>query len=93
MLADTSMTGSKSRSWFLITVGTVSLGTVAFFDSTNHPDGDGVIIVVERHRGWDSGVLVCRQRNSEWQGVHLNGQVMRAGTDFGFSRLQKDGTF
>jgi hypothetical protein len=66
---------------------------VAYFDSTNHPDGDGVIIVVERHRGWDAGVLFCRQRNSEWQGVHLNGQVMRAGPDFGFSRLQKDGIF
>lgn len=66
---------------------------VVYFDSRSHPDGDGVIIVVERHRDWDAGLLFCRQRNSEWQGVHLNGQIMSAGPDFGFRRLRKDGAF
>jgi hypothetical protein len=66
---------------------------VVYFDSERHPDGNGIIIVVERHRDWDAGLLFCQQRNSEWQGIHLNGQIMRAGPDFGFRRLKEDGFF
>jgi len=66
---------------------------VLHFDSRSHPDGVGVLLVLERHRDWDAGVLICKQRNSEWQGVHLNGQIMSAGPDFGFRRLRKDGVF
>jgi hypothetical protein len=66
---------------------------VRYFDSKSHPDGVGVLFVLERHRDWDAGVLIYRQRNSEWQGVHLNGQIMSAGPDFGFRRLHKVGIF
>lgn len=66
---------------------------VVYFDSKRDPDGDGVIIVVERRRGRDAGILICRQRNSQWQGPHLEGQILRAGPDFGLRRLRKDGVF
>ncbi len=66
---------------------------IGFFDSKSHPDGEGVLFVVERHRDWKAGVLVCRQRKSEWQGAHLSGQVTSAGPDFGFRRLKQDGHF
>ena len=66
---------------------------VLHFDSKSHPDGVGVLFVLERHRDWDAGVLICQQRNSEWQGVHRNGQIMSAGPDFGFRRLRKDECF
>ena len=66
---------------------------IRYIDSTSHPDGKGVIVVVERIRGWEAGVFFCQQRNDEWQGVHLNGQVMRGGPDFGYRRLAYDGFF
>ncbi|MCD8535622.1 MAG: hypothetical protein LR011_12905 [Verrucomicrobia bacterium] len=66
---------------------------VLYFQSRKHPDGEGIIIVVERHRGWDAGILICVHRSPEWQGPHLNGQIMSAGPDFGFRRMEKNGHF
>lgn len=66
---------------------------VVYFDSKSMPDGAGVIILVERYGEWDMGILFSQLRNSEWQGVHLDGHVMRAGPEYGFRRLKKDGVF